>query len=232
MSSNEPPAKPQSNYRLNSLTYTVSRSPGNSPKPVLYQPKDNPDSFWTHTIVSARTAADSTTQVVTAWFNTTTTLLHVSAVPAGVPAAKLVQGLQDHENYIKHNPHMARYEPIPPGGNHPTIPAARGVAATGAPDCYRVTDKVHTLPAGLWDSDVVSTYEFIDVEGGVFVRIRSPMGVVMESLWLARETADGAVELVEEQVISASRLLMGTVKSMSEAGWKDIHSSMIKKAQE
>ncbi|KAM3522100.1 hypothetical protein NHJ13051_005855 [Beauveria bassiana] len=170
---------------------------------------------------------------MSSWFNTTSTLRHVSAIPEGIPASKLVQGLQNHENYIKHNPHMAKYEAIvAPADPAPTIPAARGVTATGEPDCYRVTDKVHTLPAGLWDSDIVSTYEMIDVRDGVFVRIRSPMSVMMESLWLVKETEQGRLELVEEQVITASRLLMSTVKSMSEAGWEGIHASMIKKAQE
>ncbi|EJP70327.1 uncharacterized protein BBA_01196 [Beauveria bassiana ARSEF 2860] len=145
---------------------------------------------------------------MSSWFNTTSTLRHVSAIPEGIPASKLVE------------------DPAP------TIPAARGVTATGEPDCYRVTDKVHTLPAGLWDSDIVSTYEMIDVRDGVFVRIRSPMSVMMESLWLVKETEQGRLELVEEQVITASRLLMSTVKSMSEAGWEGIHASMIKKAQE
>ncbi|KAJ2982742.1 hypothetical protein NQ176_g1191 [Zarea fungicola] len=165
-------------------------------------------------------------------FSTSTTLLHVSPVPEGIPASKLVEGLQNHVNYLRHNPHMAKYEPIPtPQDPVPTIPEDRGVKATGEPDCYKVTDKVHTLPAGLWDSDVVSTYEFLNVEHGVFVRIRSPMSVVMESLWVTRETEDGKVELVEEQVITASRLLVGTVKSMSESGWKDIHASMMALAQ-
>ncbi|KAM3433463.1 hypothetical protein MY4824_005976 [Beauveria thailandica] len=170
---------------------------------------------------------------MSSWFNTTSTLRHVSAIPEGIPASKLVQGLQNHESYIKHNPHMAKYEAVAaPADPAPTIPAARGVGATGEPDCYRVTDKVHTLPAGLWDSDIVSTYEMIDVHDGVFVRIRSPMNVMMESLWLVKETEQGRLELVEEQVITASRLLMSTVKSMSEAGWEEIHASMIKKAQE
>lgn len=128
---------------------------------------------------------------------------------------------------------MAKFEPIEtPKEPAPTIPTSRGVTATGEPDCYRVTDKVHTLPAGLWDSDVVSTYELIDVDSGVFVRIRSPLNVTMESLWLVRESEDGKVELVEEQVVFASRILMGTVKSMSEADWKNIHAAMIDGAKD
>ncbi|KAJ3492805.1 hypothetical protein NLG97_g5138 [Lecanicillium saksenae] len=170
---------------------------------------------------------------MSSWFNTTTTLVHVTAVPEGIPASKLVEGLQNHVNYMNHNPHMAKYESIPtPTDPVPAIPESRGATATSEPDCYRVTDKVHTLPAGLWDSDVVSTYEFLNVENGVFVRIRSPMNILMESLWLVKETEDGKAEVVEEQMIAASRLLIGTVKSVSEAGWKDIHASMLKKAQE
>lgn len=127
---------------------------------------------------------------------------------------------------------MTHYEAVDaPKDPASTVPESRGAKATSEASCYRVTDKVHTLPAGLWDSDVVSTYEFISVENGVFVRIRSPMNVVMESLWIAQETEDGKVELIEEQIIFASRLLMSTVKNMSESGWKGIHESMIKKAQ-
>lgn len=154
-------------------------------------------------------------------------------MPDDIPASKLIDGLQNHVHYMHINPHMVKYESIPaPTDPAPTIPASRNVTATSEPDCYRVTDKVQTLPAGLWDSDVVSTYEFMNVENGVFVRIRSPMSVLMESLWRVRETDEGKFELVEEQIITASRLLVSTVKSISESGWKGLHASMLKKAQQ
>lgn len=94
---------------------------------------------------------------------------------------------------------------------------------------YRVTDVVQTLPAGLWDSKVVSTYEMTDTPAGVFVRIRSPMSIVMDTTWTVAEDSEGRLELVEEIVIYCSRLLINTVKGLCESGWHQIHATMIKR---
>ena len=167
-------------------------------------------------------------------FNTTATVQHVSALPAGVTPEKGVELLQGHEFFIQCDPHMINYEPMdtPAGSVQPTIPGGRGVAAVAAPKCYQVTDKVHALPAGLWDSDVVSTYEFINTEKGVFVRIRSPLNVSMETVWEIRQTENGKWEMVEDVVIKCSRLLVGIIKSTCETGWKGIHEKMIGKLEQ
>ncbi|CAI4216299.1 unnamed protein product [Parascedosporium putredinis] len=93
----------------------------------------------------------------------------------------------------------------------------------------KLTDRVHALPAGLWDSDVVSTYEFTDLEKGMFVRLRSPLSVMMETVWEVREVegSPGALELVEEVNISCSRLLVGVIKGQCEGNWKGIHEKMV-----
>lgn len=121
-------------------------------------------------------------------------------------------------------------DPIDPA---PTVPKDRTpeVIPIEAPKCYTVTDKVHALPAGLWDKDVVSTYEFFDLENGVFVRIRSPLNVVLETVWSVRET-EGGCELVEDVVIKCSRFLVGFVKGPCEANWKGIHAKMVDKLNE
>ncbi|KAL2259359.1 hypothetical protein VTK26DRAFT_6984 [Humicola hyalothermophila] len=108
------------------------------------------------------------------------------------------------------------------------------------PTCYRVTDVVHAIPAGIWDTNVVSTYEFVDVRDGVFVRIRSPLSVVMETFWEVRaversgEEGDGkeVPELVEDVTIRCSRLLVGLVKKECENGWKKIHAKMYKRLED
>ncbi|KAH6650295.1 hypothetical protein F5144DRAFT_555830 [Chaetomium tenue] len=125
-----------------------------------------------------------------------------------------------------------------------------GEAPETVPECYRVTDIVHAIPAGIWDTNVVSVFEITDIEEGWFVRIRSPLSVVMETFWRVREVAGGAggagagesgdedgeggegeagpgLELVEEITISCSRLLMGIVKSQCENDWKQIHGKMV-----
>ncbi|KAJ4169505.1 hypothetical protein NW754_016534 [Fusarium falciforme] len=99
-------------------------------------------------------------------FRTTAQIRHVSAIPAGIPASKGVEMLHDHEFFIKCDPHMIKYEalqtsqdpaPAPPPGSQPVV---------ASPKCYSITDRVHALPAGLWDSDVVSNAEFFNLERG------------------------------------------------------------------
>lgn len=91
-------------------------------------------------------------------------------------------------------------------------------------------DRVHALPAGLWDSDAVSTSEMVNLERGVFVRLRSPLSIVMETVWEVREVegGDGELEVVEESVISCSRFLAGIVKGQCEANWKAIHEKLLR----
>ncbi|RFU77720.1 hypothetical protein TARUN_4499 [Trichoderma arundinaceum] len=124
---------------------------------------------------------------------------------------------------------MVKFEPIPRPSKveSPTIPADRGLVAVGEPAYYAVTDKVHTLPAGLWDSNVVSTNEFVNLEKGVFVRLYSPLNVVMETVWTLRENEKGGVDLIEDVLIKASRLLVGTVKNMCNTNWKTFHGRIV-----
>lgn len=75
----------------------------------------------------------------------------------------------------------------------------------------------------------MSTYELVNFDKGVFVRIRCPLSVVLETLWEIRETGDGGCELVEDILIKCSRLLVGTVKSTCENGFRNIHDKMIAK---
>lgn len=89
---------------------------------------------------------------------------------------------------------------------------------------------MHALPAGLWDSDVLSTYEIMNLEKGIFVRLRSPLSIVMETLWEVREVEggdEGALEMVEESVISCSRFLAGVVRGQCEGNWKAIHEKLL-----
>ncbi|GJN68568.1 hypothetical protein PCL_07600 [Purpureocillium lilacinum] len=168
--------------------------------------------------------------VADAVFNTTQALQHVTPIPAGTPPEKSIELLQGHEFFIQCDPHMMKYEAIDtPADPAPTLPADRGVTAVAAPKCYEVMDKVHALPAGLWDSDVISTYEFINIERGVFVRIRSPLNTMMETVWEIRQTEDGGSELVEDVLIKCSRLLVGVIKGTCESGWKGIHEKMVGK---
>lgn len=171
-------------------------------------------------------------------------LLHTTAVPATVSRDAAVALLQDHEFFLRCDPHMTAFTPVdaaaePDSKPVEPIPAARGAKALdgAVAKVYRVTDLVHALPAGIWDSNVVSTYEFIDTAAGVFIRIRSPLSVVMETLWEVRDAdkpaegdaAASGLLLAEDVEISCSRLLVGVVRSQCDANWKGIHEKMVKR---
>lgn len=153
----------------------------------------------------------------------------MTRLPDGVSAAKGIEMLQGHVFFIQFNPHMIKYEEVDtPTDPEPQLPTDRGLTSVAAPKCYQVTDKVHALPAGLWDSDVVSTYEFINLEKGVFVRIRSPLNTIMETVWTIEEREEGGgYDLIENVVIKCSRLLIGVIRSTCEGSWQSIHEKMV-----
>ncbi|CAK7224011.1 hypothetical protein SCUCBS95973_005375 [Sporothrix curviconia] len=193
------------------------------------------------------------------FFSTTANLRHSTRLPAGIDKTQAVAAiLQDHKAFIQCGPHSVDCEEVQGDEaaklaatalatqkEHPLPEDVRAVveaypkedAAGKTFAVYRVTDVVQTLPAGLWDSRVVSTYEMTDTASGVYVRIRSPMSIVMDTTWTVVEvdTEGGGpleLELVEEIVIYCSRLLMGTVKGLCEGGWQQIHANMIKRLTE
>ena len=169
--------------------------------------------------------------------STSATLQHITPIPDAGSAARLIALLHGHEAFIKCDPHMTSYSPIPTPADspEPVIPGylAPLTALDPPPQCYRVVDKVAALPAGIWKSDVESVYEFINCERGVFVRIRSPLSVLMETYWEVRDGSDGGKgQLVEHVKIQCSRLLIGFVKSTCESGWTGIHEKLMAQACE
>ena len=135
--------------------------------------------------------------------------------------------LHDHAYFFACNPHTAKFEPLEPE-TPPTVPAH--VKPIKETQCFQATDIVHALPAGLWDSNVVSNYEFTDMERGLFVRIKSPLSVVMDTVWEI-QGEEGQLELVETIAFTCSRLLAPVVRSQCEGGWQKIHSKMISRLE-
>ena len=123
---------------------------------------------------------------------------------------------------------MVKQRSVPSPSPDPELPSSLRPVPSPSPlptwNCYQVTDVVHALPAGLWDSDVVSEYEFCRLDNGMFVRIRSPMGIVIESTWTVDETT---FLMIEEIFIKASRLLMPVLRGQCEKDWKKIHEKML-----
>lgn len=161
--------------------------------------------------------------------NTSQTLKHVTALPEDVDRAKGLKLFHEHKFFIESGAPTVKCEVIDtPSNPAPQLASARNLKGIAPPKSYEVTEKIHTLPAGLWDSNVTSTYEFTNAENGVFIRIKSPMNTFMESLWTIEAKADGSgYELVEDILIKCSRLLMSTVKGSCETQWKKTHQQII-----
>jgi len=140
--------------------------------------------------------------------------------------------LSDRQFFLSCAPSLHKFEVIHPDPA-PEIPEAIRAQARGdgKTECFRVTDIVHAMPAGLWDTNVVSTYEFTNITDGVFVRIKSPMSISMDTVWLVKHGEDGKLELTETLSISCSRLLMGLVKAECE-GWVNIHAKMLSRLED
>ncbi|KAK4240789.1 hypothetical protein C8A03DRAFT_41705 [Achaetomium macrosporum] len=169
-------------------------------------------------------------------------MVHSSRLPASTARAQAPAMLSDYEFFLSCDPHLHKFELIPPSdltnlnpppcipdnvksqlrSGPPSSPEESESRPAMMPTCYRVTDIVHAIPAGIRDTNVVSTYEFAHVRDGVFVRIRSP---------LEAKDDQGGLELVEDMTITCSTLLVGLVKGQCEEGWAKIHAKMIARLQ-
>ncbi|KAK2604788.1 hypothetical protein N8I77_007688 [Diaporthe amygdali] len=150
-------------------------------------------------------------------------MVHASKLPDGAIQKQGIAMLQDHDFFLECNPHMQKFEALGEV-SEPGLP--EGIKALGPTTLYKVTDIVETMPKGIWGSSVESSYEFTDIQLGLFARIKSPLNVVMDTFWSIEEK-DGGLELVEACEIKCSRLLIGIVKSLNEGGWSKIHAKML-----
>lgn len=96
--------------------------------------------------------------------NTTSTMEPHSLLPDGVSRGQGVVMLQDNDFFLSCDPHLNKYEAKGEVAE-PQIP--EGVDARGPTLSFEVTDELE-IPKGIWGSTVVSTYEFTNIEYGVW----------------------------------------------------------------
>lgn len=167
--------------------------------------------------------------------NTTATLRNATPIPLPASQRKgAVALLHDHDFYLHCDPHLTEYKATTPptSSNPPTfasykVPAAVAALAGENPEVklYEVHDHV---PNPVYSSNVKSNEEMVDFADGLWVRVRSPMGVMMETTWTVQEGKEsGELELVEDVYVSCNRMLMGLVKSSVEANWQKIHEKIV-----
>jgi hypothetical protein len=141
--------------------------------------------------------------------------------------------LQNHDLLIKLDPELHSYEILPSDDATPNTKR------------YKVTDHMHTLPKGLWDTTVTFESQITNTDDGVLWVVKAPLGLAQHTSWTIMRNADvgkgkekaaaedeSAVEkselsLVEEVEIKASRLLVGTVRSKCEENWRGVHGRFV-----
>ncbi|KAK2611400.1 hypothetical protein N8I77_004739 [Diaporthe amygdali] len=162
------------------------------------------------------------------FLNSTSTMEPHSQLPDGVNREQGVGMLQDNDFFLSCDPHLSKYE-AKGEVSEPKLPDS--VTAQGPTLSYEVTDELENIPKGIWGSTVVSTYEFTNIEHGVFSRVKSPLGVVIDTRWEIKENDGGKLDLVQAAEISCSTVLMSLVKGRCEAGWGKIHAKMLERLQ-
>ncbi|KAJ4420021.1 hypothetical protein N0V82_004593 [Gnomoniopsis sp. IMI 355080] len=160
------------------------------------------------------------------FFSGNATFVAKCKLPAGVTKEQAVAMLHDIEFFIQCDPCLEKYELLEKEMANPALPDR--IKGLGPTSLYNILDIVENIPKGIWGSTVESKYEFTQVERGLFCRLRSPLSVVMEALWEIRDAEEGdGLELVEEAEITASKMLVGIVKSQSQDGAGKIQAKML-----
>ncbi|KAK7959236.1 uncharacterized protein PG986_004090 [Apiospora aurea] len=147
----------------------------------------------------------------------------VSPAIKGLTREAAIAKLQDKDFFIKCDPHLVSYDanPDPAWGSYDAPkhlkPLAQRVKS------YTVKDKYENPIIG---SDIESTYEFIDLADGFFVRVRSPMGTTMESTFVLRDKGNGDLEVVQECDCKCNKALSSMVKKDLDKNYIIIHENL------
>ncbi|KAK8043733.1 hypothetical protein PG994_012571 [Apiospora phragmitis] len=149
--------------------------------------------------------------------------------PPGVTKSAAIGALQDHDKFLHADPHLTTYQRLDSESDYDSykVPAAiTPLALKKQVKVYEVHDHV---PNPVWSSDVASIEEFVDCADGVWVRVRSPLNIVLETTWFICETKDknGKLELVQSLVCTCNRLLAPLCKGQVDKGWRAVHEKLI-----
>ncbi|KAH6660372.1 hypothetical protein BKA67DRAFT_547809 [Truncatella angustata] len=169
------------------------------------------------------------------FLNTSATLTQATPIPLP-PSRKAaaVARLHDHDFFLNTDPHITGYSPVAAADPEPTyesykIPSSVSEKATEKK--VRIYDVQDHVPNPVYSSNITSREELVNCTEGLWVRIRSPMAVVMETTWFVREKGE-EMELVEQCWVSCNRMLMGIVKSSIENNWRKIHEEIVNRIVE
>ncbi|KAK8140058.1 hypothetical protein PG984_000124 [Apiospora sp. TS-2023a] len=165
-------------------------------------------------------------------------LCNKTALPPGVTKSAAIAALQDHDKFLHADPHLTTYkrldveEPANPAvlADYDAYKVPKAITPVSGAREVKVYEVHDHVPNPVWSSDVTSVEEFVDCAEGVWVRVRSPLGIVLETTWFICEKKDGnrsTLELVQTLVCTCNRLLAALCKSQVDKGWHAVHDKLI-----
>ncbi|KAF2670187.1 hypothetical protein BT63DRAFT_424134 [Microthyrium microscopicum] len=167
------------------------------------------------------------------FFSTTAHLHHRTLLPPTATLADANTVFANHDTLLHLDPEIVSYTSI---DAPPTSAAEHTNAET---NWYQVTDHMAGLPAGLWDTTIKYNISITPIENGIRRHVSATLGLEQESTWVVEEASAADLErevavdgegkgkrlvLVEDIYITASRVLMGTVKGKCESAYPGIHA--------
>ncbi|KXJ91465.1 hypothetical protein Micbo1qcDRAFT_233953 [Microdochium bolleyi] len=178
------------------------------------------------------------------WLSAKQNMTNTSTLPEGATREQALAVLHDHDFMIKCDPHYVKHSREAQPSASTATDYAQAAQAFTLPDLasigkptggqseadpyvnvYMLTDD---LPNPFFSSTINSRLEYLNLESGLWTRVSSPMGVVLETAWIIRDAESsggdgGDLELHQEIVITANKMLMGTVRGKIEANRGGIH---------
>lgn len=136
-------------------------------------------------------------------------------IPAGSGATKAsaIDTLHHHTAFLDCGPFLVSYSLAPePVWDAYEVPKGLKPLANRV-ESYNVKNKYENPIMG---ADISSTYEFIDLADGIWVRTRSPMGTVLDSTYTVREGAEGGLEILYQAECRCNKALIGMAKKELE----------------
>lgn len=155
-------------------------------------------------------------------------ITYSGAIPAGVSKEKAVAVLHDHTAYLKATSSYREHSDLAGEGSGEKMPAeVKARAVDGAVHALTVRNEV---PNPVFDSNVTTTYTFVNLNDGLWYWASSPMGVQNEGLWTVKDGANG-LELAVSVQVDCNMMLKPVVKGQVQSGSEEIHKNMVQLMQ-
>lgn len=145
---------------------------------------------------------------------TTAKIHHESAFPSDLSLESALSVLHDHENLIKMDPHLVSYHPLPI------------LASSPSTKCYKVFERCDNLPK-FFAADQNADVQYTDLPNGIHTWVKSSMGLTSDTHLTIETKSDGQMVMVEDAVLTCSRVWMPIVKSQCEANWREVHQKFV-----